>query len=115
MLLDSLSRGILQLRRAGGELRRRGRDKDGVKRCPAETSLLLLLLSGSKLKQLRNWRKFKDWASNSSKPLPPSASNPPGPCLDPSGCVKRQYICNTCVKSQLNLGRWLFRHTIPKL
>lgn len=57
--------------------------------CPAETSLLLLLLSGIKLKQRRNWRKFKDWASNSSK-LPPSAWEPHGPCLDLSGRVKQQ-------------------------
>lgn len=73
MLLDVLSHGILQLGRARGELRRRARDKDGVKMCPAETSLLLMLLSGIKLKQLRHWRKFKDWASNPSKPLLPSA------------------------------------------
>lgn len=51
MLLDILSHGILQLRRARGELRLRGRDKDGVKMVPAETSLLLLLLSGIKLKE----------------------------------------------------------------
>lgn len=73
MLLDILNHGILQLRRARGELGRRGRDKEGVQMCLAEGGLLLLLLSGIKLKQLRNWRKFKDRASNSSKSLPPSA------------------------------------------